>query len=55
MATGFEIRTSQKSILFDLLKAKKGEGNLDDIIKKMKASMEAEDFAYVEKIINEDK
>ncbi|MCL2633654.1 MAG: hypothetical protein FWD34_03970 [Oscillospiraceae bacterium] len=55
MATGIEIRTTQKALLYDMLKAKMENGSIDDLIKKMKASMEAEDFAYVEKIINEEK
>jgi len=52
MATSLEIRTLQKTVLTDLLEAKKGKGDIDDLIRKMKATMEAEDFAYVEKIVN---
>jgi len=54
MSTGVEIRTTQKTYLYDLLKAKKDNQSIDEVIKKLKASMEAEDFAYVEKIINEE-
>ena len=53
MATNLEIRTIQKTILSDMLEAKKENKSIDELIKKMKATMEAEDFAYVEKIINE--
>jgi hypothetical protein len=53
MATSLEIRTLQKAWLYDLVEAKKEGKNIDFLVRKMKASMEAEDFAYVEKIINE--
>jgi hypothetical protein len=52
MATSLEIRTLQKTVLTDLLEAKKGKGDIDDLIRKMRATMEAEDFAYVEKVVN---
>jgi len=55
MATGLEIRTVQKAHLHDLLKAKQGDMTIDDLIEKMEASMESEDFAYVEKIIEKRK
>ena len=55
MATGLEIRTVQKAHLHDLLKAKQGDMSIDDLIEKMEASMESEDFAYVEKIIEKRK
>jgi len=51
MATGLEIRTVQKSHLYDLLKAKEGVLSVEALIEKMEASMEAEDFAYVQKIV----
>jgi len=62
MASSIEIRTTQKDKLFDLLKLKKvllkdnATINLDalnDLIVKTKAIMEAEDVAYVEKMIAE--
>jgi hypothetical protein len=53
MATGLEIRTVQKAHLYDMLEAKREKKSIDDLINKMKATMEAEDFAYVEKVINE--
>ncbi|MDR2558270.1 MAG: hypothetical protein LBC86_01810 [Oscillospiraceae bacterium] len=62
MASGTEIRTAQKEKLFDLLKLKKvleknnASINLDalsELIIRTKASMEAEDVAYVEKMIAE--
>jgi len=62
MATGIEIRTTQKAVLFDLLTLKKqmedekdsvGYKGLLQLIKKTKAMMEQEDVAYVEKMINE--
>jgi len=60
MATGIEIRTTQKGALYDLLKAKAGIKNdkdsesykaLEELIIKTKTLMEAEDVAYVEKMI----
>jgi len=58
MASSIELRASQKSELFDLLKLKKDNESanlkgLNELILKMKAVMEAEDVAYVEKIISE--
>jgi len=57
MASGIEIRTTQKAFLFDLLKAKADSGNaekaLNSLITKMEAIMEEEDVAYVEKKIAE--
>jgi len=54
MATTTEIRTTQKRMLFDLLKLKKDNPNaiihgLDVIIVRLETEMEAEDVAYVEK------
>jgi len=62
MATGIEIRTAQKTALYDLLTLKaeiEKENNgvlhkgLAKLINKTKATMEAEDVAYVEKMIAE--
>ena len=53
MATNTEVRTTQKAMLYDLLEAKSNGKSIDDLINKMKATMEAEDFAHVEKTINE--
>jgi len=55
MASGIEIRTTQKAFLFDLLKAKQdadAEKALNSLITKMEAIMEEEDVAYVEKKVN---
>ncbi|MCL2633913.1 MAG: hypothetical protein FWD34_05290 [Oscillospiraceae bacterium] len=54
MATNTEIRTTLKSWYYDLLKTKKDNGSIDELIEKMKATMDAEDVAYVEKIINKE-
>ena len=51
MATDMEIRKTQKAFLYDLLKAKKENKPIDDLIEMMRAEMEQEDFAYVEKVI----
>jgi len=60
MATGIEIRTAQKTALYDLLTAKAEVADdknsasykaLEKLINKTKATMEAEDVAYVEKMI----
>ncbi|MCL1823019.1 MAG: hypothetical protein FWG44_02335 [Oscillospiraceae bacterium] len=60
MSSSIEIRTTQKAALFDLLMLKKemekekNEANLkalEIIIVKTKTVMEAEDVAYVEKMI----
>jgi hypothetical protein len=62
MASGTEIRTGQKEKLFDLLKLKKvlmkdnptiNIDALNELIVRTKASMEAEDVAYVEKMLAE--
>lgn len=61
MAANTEIKTVQKTALFDLLKLiydnQKSrvslEVGLKELIIKMKAAMDAEDVAYVEKIIAE--
>jgi len=60
MASNIEIRVMQKSELFDLLKLKRDNQNtgndlkgLNDLITKKKAIMEAEDVAYVEKMVAE--
>jgi hypothetical protein len=53
MASSHEIRMTQKSILFDLLEAKEEKKGIDTLIAKMKASMDAEDFAYAEKVFKE--
>jgi hypothetical protein len=62
MASGIEIRTTQKNALFELLMLKREMLNedsnanikyLDRLIIKSKAVMEAEDVAYVEKMIAE--
>ncbi|MDR2531595.1 MAG: hypothetical protein LBC82_01995 [Oscillospiraceae bacterium] len=57
MATNNELRTAQKEELFDLLKLKmlnKSEvKGLNELIARKRAGMEAEDVAYVEKIIAE--
>jgi len=49
-----EIRTFLKSWLYDILKIKKENGNIDDVIDKYRATMEQEDFAFVEKVVNKD-
>ena len=50
MATNLEIRTTQKGVLFDLLKGKK-EGDfqkaMEELILKMEAVMVEEDVALV--------
>ena len=53
MASGIEIRTTQKAFLFDLLEAREENKSIETLIAKMKASMEAEDFAYAEKVFKE--
>jgi len=61
MATGIEIRTTQKTALFDLLmikaemmkEKKETDKWLEKLIIKTKTAMEAEDVAYVEKMIAE--
>ena len=62
MASGVEIRTTQKNALFDLLVLKKemenekdtvGYKGLHKLIIRMEAAMEPEDVAYVEKKIAE--
>jgi len=60
MATNTEVRTAQKSELYDLLMLKKeiekdsaGYKALIRLINKKEAAMEAEDVAYVEKKIAE--
>ena len=60
MASSIEIRAAQKSELFRLLKLKrlnekagiKVEG-INELITELKVPMEAEDVAYVEKLIAE--
>jgi len=47
-----EIRSMLKSNLYDLLRVKSGKETLDELIDKYRATMEQEDFAYVEKIVN---
>ena len=54
MPSNMEIRTTQKSVLFDLLEAEKEKRDIKTLIKKLKATMEAEDVAYVEKILHEE-
>ncbi|MCL1822958.1 MAG: hypothetical protein FWG44_02025 [Oscillospiraceae bacterium] len=58
MASSIEIRTMQKTALFDLLKLKKDNEKeginlkyLNELIIRAKATMEAEDVAYVEKMV----
>jgi len=56
MATNNEIRVYQKDTLFKLLVLKKEEGEtkgLNKLIIQTKAVMEAEDVAYVEKMVAE--
>ncbi|MCL2637951.1 MAG: hypothetical protein FWD48_06210 [Oscillospiraceae bacterium] len=60
MASNVEIRVIQKTELYDLLALKKQNdkngikvGGLNELINKKKATMEAEDVAYVEKMIAE--
>jgi hypothetical protein len=55
MATNTEIRTLLKSWLYDAMKLKKENGTIDDLIEKYRATMEQEDFAFVEKVVNENK
>jgi len=42
-----------KARLYDLLRVKSGKETLDELIDKYRATMEQEDFAFVEKIVNE--
>jgi len=55
MSTDKELRTNQKSHLYDLLKLKKDNPatviGLNELIVKARAIMDAEDVAYVEKQI----
>ncbi|MCL1819823.1 MAG: hypothetical protein FWG36_04095 [Oscillospiraceae bacterium] len=60
MPSNMEMRTMQKTALYDLLKLKrdneKSENKVEglfELINKAKATMEAEDVAYVEKMIAE--
>ena len=60
MAISSEIRTNQKSMLFDILIARRddhAEGikskNLDRLMRKMIAAMEQEDVVWVEKQVAE--
>jgi len=56
MATSNEIRVYQKDMLFKLLVLKKEAGEtkeLNKLIIQTKAVMEAEDVAYVEKMVEE--
>ena len=55
MATNLEIRATQKGYLYDLLEAKADNKDIDSLIAKLKASMDAEDFAYAEKVFKERK
>jgi hypothetical protein len=57
MATNAELRVVQNTSLFKLLKIKKDNPTLDIIgldtaIAELKASMNAEEVAYVEKLVN---
>ena len=57
MPTNHELRVIQKNSLFDLLKLAKDNSQvqgiigLEELIIKAQAAMEAEDVAYVEKMI----
>lgn len=58
MSTSDEIRKEQNDRLFDLLKLKQLNQDievkgLNDLIKKLKASMTQEDVAWVEKVLSE--
>jgi len=61
MATGMEIKTVQKTVLFDVLKLIYDSENsrvslekgIKELVVKMEAAMEQEDVAYVEKKISE--
>jgi len=56
MATNSELRTAQKTTLFELLKLKKDNQDktvdgLETLIAKTEAGMEQEDVAWVEKMV----
>ena len=56
MPTNMEMRVLQKDSLFELLELKRNIGAsdaLDNLILKTKAKMEAEDVAYVEKMVSQ--
>ncbi|MCL1824069.1 MAG: hypothetical protein FWG44_07690 [Oscillospiraceae bacterium] len=60
MATNNEQRAAQKEKLYDLLKLKRDNDNkgikvegLEELINRVKAPMEVEDVAYIEKLIAE--
>ena len=60
MAPSIEIRTTQKTALYEILMLKRNNDKaeikiigLNELIVKMKVAMEAEDVAYVEKMIEE--
>ena len=59
MPTNLEMRVIQKTSLYKLLKFKSANSEvtgiigLDELIKETKVAMEAEDIAFVEKIIAE--
>lgn len=56
MPSNMEMRAFQKNYLFRLLKLKRDTGDtkeLQELIIEVKTSMEAEDVAYVEKMIAE--
>jgi len=58
MASNSEMRIAQKEKLYDLLKLRADNENikingLKEVIVRAKAAMEAEDVAYVEKMLEE--
>ncbi|MCL2696926.1 MAG: hypothetical protein FWE74_02455 [Oscillospiraceae bacterium] len=61
MASSIEIRATQKTALYEILMLKKQNdkagtkvAGLNQLVTKMKVAMEAEDVAYVEKMIAEE-
>ena len=53
MPTNNELRSMQKRSLHQLLMIKKNQEKLDEYINVTKTEMDAEDVAYVEKMIKE--
>ena len=50
----FETRKNQKAFLFRLFEAKHANETIDQVIVALKAEMNPEDFAYVEKVAREE-
>ena len=54
MATDAEMRKIQKQFLYNILKVKKENKSIDELVRMMKAEMYQEDFAFIEKVVNEE-